>query len=57
MTHYRRKRGCLATLFRWFVYLFIAYVLFHWLTAGQDEIIEGPPEAPEGSFCSYHDCD
>lgn len=31
---------------RWMFYLFIAFVLFHWLTAGQDEIIEGPPETP-----------
>lgn len=32
------------------LYLFIAFVLFHWLTAGQDEIIEGPPETPDGSY-------
>ena len=23
--------------------IFIAFVLVHWLTAGQDEIIQGPP--------------
>lgn len=35
---------------RWMLYLFIAFVLFHWLTAGQDEIIEGPPETPDHSI-------
>lgn len=25
---------------------FLLLVLFHWLTAGQDEILEGPPEKP-----------
>lgn len=27
-------------------FTFVAFVLIHWLTAGQDEIIEGPPEPP-----------
>ena len=26
------------------------FVMFHWLTAGQDEIIEGPPETPGVSY-------
>lgn len=30
-------------------YLLIAFVLFHWLTAGHDNIIEGPPECLDGS--------
>lgn len=30
--------------------IFMAYVLFHWMTAGHDEIIEGPPETPDTSL-------
>lgn len=30
--------------------IFAAFVLIHWLTAGHDEIIEGPPETPGISF-------
>lgn len=30
-------------------FIFAAVVLTHWLTAGHDEIIEGPPETPGSS--------
>ena len=43
----------LKTLAKWTAYLFIAFVLFHWLTAGQDEIIEGPPETPDHSLYQH----
>lgn len=26
------------------LYLFIAFVLMHWMSSGQDDVIEGPPE-------------
>ena len=50
MSQNRPKRGsCLGTTLKWIMIVFALYVLMHWMTAGQDEIIEGPPEAPEGS--------
>lgn len=30
--------------------IFAAFILIHWLTAGTDEIIEGPPETPDTSY-------
>lgn len=27
--------------------IFAAFILFHWLSAGHDNIIEGPPEIPD----------
>lgn len=39
------------TVLKWIGLLFAAWLLFHWLTAGQDEIIEGPPETPDDSYC------
>jgi len=35
-----------STIFKALGLLFAAYVLVHWLTAGQDEIIKGPPLDP-----------
>lgn len=40
----------MKTIVKWIGYLLIAYILFNWFTAGQDEIIEGPPETPETSL-------
>jgi hypothetical protein len=31
--------------------VFAAWLLFHWTTAGQDEIIKGPPKEPNPDFC------
>lgn len=30
--------------------IFAAFILLHWLTAGTDDIVEGPPETPETSL-------
>jgi hypothetical protein len=35
---------------KWAALLLIAYIFFHTFTAGQDEIIEGPPETPDSSL-------
>lgn len=32
--------------------LFAAWLLIHWLTAGQDEIVQGPPEGNMPAFCT-----
>lgn len=37
----------MRTIVFWIVLLFMGYVFIHVFTAGQDEIIEGPPETPE----------
>lgn len=42
----------MRTILKWIFFLFIAYVLFNWMTAGQDEIIEGPPETPDSSLAT-----
>lgn len=39
----------MKTLAKWMFYLFIAFVITNWLTAGHDRIVEGPPETPEHS--------
>lgn len=39
------------TIAKWALILFIAFVLFHWFTAGQSTIIEGPPEIFEDGVC------
>lgn len=31
-------------------FIFVFLVLVHWLTAGTDEIVEGPPETPDHSL-------
>lgn len=28
-------------------FIFVTLVLMHWTSAGQDNIVEGPPETPE----------
>lgn len=37
----------------WVLLILAAIVLMHWLTAGLDEIIKGPPETPDGSYCLF----
>lgn len=37
----------MRTLLKWLGFLFLAFVFYNWMTAGQDEIVEGPPETPE----------
>lgn len=40
----------IATVLKTGGLIFVAFILVHWLTAGQDEIIEGPPETPDYSI-------
>jgi hypothetical protein len=40
----------LKFIVKWSALLLIAYIFIHAFTAGQDEIIEGPPETPDTSL-------
>lgn len=46
-----KRRSCFGTICKWIAILFFAWLLMHWVTGGQSEIIKGPPETPDGSYC------